>query len=64
MSVEVYTLAEVADLVKMSPDSVARLWRQGKFPAPIDQSLSTRLHRWSSVAVDAYRAGSWERGAA
>ena len=39
------------------PKVIRALYRDGRFPAPIDPTLGTRLWRWSSLVVDDYRAG-------
>lgn len=40
-------------------DLLRALYRQGRFPAPIDPQLDTRLWRWSRRVVERYVEGDW-----
>ena len=51
------TAAEVGELCGYTKRQVLALYRAGKFPAPIDPTLTTYMWRWSSVVMDDYRAG-------
>jgi hypothetical protein len=69
-AIEALTAAQVAGRCgycdgKGAPkaDTIRQLFRDGRFPAPIDAELPVRLWRWSSLAVDAYLAGSDWRAA-
>lgn len=44
-------------------DLVRALFRSGRFPPPIDPSLSVRRWRWSRRDVTAYGHGEWEGAA-
>lgn len=42
-----------------SGDLVRRLYREGRFPPPIDPGLPVRSWRWSRPEVERYAAGEW-----
>jgi hypothetical protein len=69
-AVEALTAAQVAERCGYLDDkgapkgrTIRQLFRDGRFPAPIDPELPVRLWRWSSIAVGAYLAGSDWRAA-
>jgi hypothetical protein len=53
------TAAEVADLLgsAYTGDKVRRLYRAGRFPAPIDPTLHSRSWSWSRRVVELYAEG-------
>lgn len=40
-----------------NPDAVRRLYRDGRFPPPIDPDLHPRMWRWSPNTIDRYLKG-------
>jgi hypothetical protein len=42
-------------------DRVRALYRDGRFPPPIDPELSPRLWAWSRRVVEAYAEGEWNQ---
>ena len=53
----VLTAAEVADLMRCAPATIRQLTRAGRFPAPIDDTLSPKLWRWSRRQLEQYIDG-------
>jgi|GEM_PF-4584132 len=56
--------SDVANLVGYKRDTIYRLTRSGRFPAPIDADRPTRSWRWSPRIVDDYIDGTWTEAAA
>lgn len=51
------TSGQVGELLGYSPDTVRRLVRDGRLPAPIDPELGPKLWRWSRSQIEAYVEG-------
>jgi predicted DNA-binding transcriptional regulator AlpA len=50
----VLTAEEAGALVGYEARSIRALYRQGRFPSPIDPTLGARRWRWSRRAVEVY----------
>lgn len=64
MTAEALTCAQVAAEMGYKPRVIRDLVAQGKFPQPIDPTLSKKSHRWSSLDVAAYKNRTWKADAA
>lgn len=51
---QVLTAADVGELLGYRADTVRRLVRNGRLPAPIDPTINPKLWRWSRTMVDRY----------
>lgn len=55
----VLTVDQVGALVGYPTRRIRALYRDGKFPAPIDPTLHPISWRWSPDAIHAYANGTW-----